>query len=909
MAKSQVLSVFSILASCVSSLLAADNIILFIGDGMGFEHVQAGRLYRNGSDGIPLSFETSRLFRGQAVTKLPSGAVTDSATAGTALATGYQHPVNGVISMGANNSIKTTILELAKAKGVRTGIITTDSIGGATPGAFGAHEPDRTYEADIRYDYLMDDTTYLHPASRPNLLFGGGFDDPYLIPGPNQTYVTIAQSLGYSVVKTASALELLEPTSYALGLFGSSWAPMDSFMANNSAQPRLPQMVKKALSLLQNDAGFFLMVEGALIDKLSHSNDRNFVPEVAELDLAVQEAFQWMEQSGQGLLVIVTADHETGGLSVPDGQVITPGTIPALTFSTTGHTGAHVPIYATWPAGLQDQTIDNTETFFMMEDWLSGASGQPPVVEGLAVVDIKQSSASVTWTTLEPCTGLIQCYANAILVASGSHLTRSTVHRFSLTDLLPDTDYQVEVISTDLAGFSGAGAIGFRTASADVDAYVQAEPQLTLGSRAGSYTALAAPGEGQVQTLTESASGVGAGLDAIYTLHTTAPVKNLSQLTLNASFTWTARDRGSDHVQLSVYNVVNQGWEWLAQNTGGNFVLTPPQAYVNSSGDLRVRFANTELITREKKDVLTIDWLQADVVAGPPDTVAPQPPIGFTVMKSTEELTAILAWSANTEIDLAGYWVRRTDWTEPVFTTALSYTDRVMTGGGYSYNVAAVDFSGNASETTATITILLENQKAPSAPLNLLAQAGDGEVLLTWDKNPEWDVIGYNIYLVQGDSRILLDEMVVANSYRHSGLVNGQTYVYQVAAVDSSLESLPSVATQASPSATPTVWVDSIVVSLQSAGKNWKATAALQVLADRQPAAGATVTGDWLLDGQLLVSGVSGVSGATGEVSLNSPLVKASTGTIMFRVTNVVLPGHAYNPAGHVTEGSVIIGF
>lgn len=107
---------------------------------MGFEHVQAGRLYKNGSDAQPLTFETL-MYQGRAVTTLPSGAVTDSATAGTALATGYQHPANGVISMGAGNSIKTSILEMARARGLRTGIITTDSISGATPGRLGRMSP------------------------------------------------------------------------------------------------------------------------------------------------------------------------------------------------------------------------------------------------------------------------------------------------------------------------------------------------------------------------------------------------------------------------------------------------------------------------------------------------------------------------------------------------------------------------------------------------------------------------------------------------------------------------------------------------------------------------------------------------------------------------------------------------
>jgi len=85
-------------------------------------------------------------------------------------------------------------------------------------------------------------------------------------------------------------------------------------------------MVAKALNLLQNNngAGFFLMVEGALIDKLSHSNDRNFTPEVAQLDLAVEEAFAWASQTGQPLLVIVTARPRNGRRQRSDGQVITP---------------------------------------------------------------------------------------------------------------------------------------------------------------------------------------------------------------------------------------------------------------------------------------------------------------------------------------------------------------------------------------------------------------------------------------------------------------------------------------------------------------------------------------------------------------------------------------------------------
>ncbi len=315
-------------------------------------------------------------------------------------------------------------------------------------------------------------------------------------------------------------------------------------------------MVHRALELLsQNGNSFFLVVEGALIDKISHDNaSDDLCPEMAQLDLAFQEARNWVDGNGglYNTLILVTADHETGGLNVPDGQTVTPGAVPSFTWSSGGHTAVDVPIYASWPGSLDGTWIDNTETFFVMEDWLAGVGGQPPAIDGLTIESIKQTSASVTWTTVEPSVGQIACYDGESLVASGSETTRLTVHRFNLTDLLSDRDYLVRVQSADLAGFAGIADIVFRTASPNVDAYVQAEPQVALGSVVGTYTALNAPGDGQTQTITESTSGIGSGLDAIYTLHTSAAVNSILGATLHAGFTWTARDRGNDNVTLTV---------------------------------------------------------------------------------------------------------------------------------------------------------------------------------------------------------------------------------------------------------------------------------------------------------------------------------------------------------------------
>jgi len=596
---------------------AGPNIVLFIGDGMGFEHVQAGRLYKSGSDATPLTFETL-LYHGQAMTKLPDGTVTDSATAGTALATGYQHPVNGVISMGTDNSIKTTILELAKAKGLRTGIITTDSISGATPGAFGAHEPSRANEADIRYDYLLDDATFPHRASLPNVLFGGGFDDPYLVPGPNATYVAIANSLGYTFVKTASDLSVMPPAEHALGLFGSGWAPMASFVTGNTAQPRLPQMVAKALALLQNNngAGFFLMVEGALIDKLSHSNDRNFTPEVAQLDLAVQEALTWATANAQDLLVIVTADHETGGVNVPDGQAVAPGTIPAMTFSSTGHTGAAVPVYANWPEALQGQTIDNTEVFCIMEDYLDG--GKAPQITGLLVSGINETGATVQWSTAELSDSRVELSGSAGAFAVAE---RDVSHALLCTGLKPGTTYTLTASSTDLAGYVGTATAQFTTlAPPPSDALVNANPVVTIGTLAGGFDAVGAPNDGVAQTIMEAAEGTGSGLQVEYTLHTPAEPGEITALELYGAVSWTLKDGTRDDLVAEVRVTAPGGgftWERITLSAETPFQAVPASSYVDASGNVAIRFTDGASFRHERKDTLAVNYLVGKVGRAP----------------------------------------------------------------------------------------------------------------------------------------------------------------------------------------------------------------------------------------------------------------------------------------------------
>jgi alkaline phosphatase len=519
-----VLGVPVVLTVCVCSLSAADNVILFIGDGMGFDHVKAGRVLVNGSSAMPLQFEGLG-YAAQSITVLPNGTVTDSATAGTALATGYQHPANGVISMGADGSIKTTILELARAKGFRTGIITTDDIGGATPGAFGAHEPDRTYLADIRFDYLLEDTgSAPHPASRPDLLLGGGYDD--------SVYPGLATGSGYNFLDTATELESGELP--LVGLFGNAWAPMTAmaYRAPETTQPRLSEMVAKALSLLDNAQGFFLMVESANIDKLSHSNDENFVSELPELDVAVQTALAWRaSHPTDNTLILVTADHETGALTVPD-QSLIPGTVPSMTWGSGGHSARNVPVYATWPASLAGLTVDNTEVFFMLEDYLNISSGgQPPVITALTVLGITETSATVQWDTVEPATTAL--YAGGTPISDDfSRVTRHTVVCGGLT---PDTQYQFTASSKDIAGNTGSAVVSFSTTAPDFNARVLAEPLAAIGVVSGTIAGVAAPDDGSTQLVTEAPSGAGSRVLVEYTLHTSASPGAIETLTLNGN--------------------------------------------------------------------------------------------------------------------------------------------------------------------------------------------------------------------------------------------------------------------------------------------------------------------------------------------------------------------------------------
>lgn len=328
----------------------ARNVILFVGDGMGFAQVRAARSFASGNR-EPLVFETLPR-RGQITTASASSPVTDSAAAATAMATGVK-VANGVLSLeipGGGGPLE-TVLERRQRWGQSTGLVTIhDPVTAATLAAFGAHRASRSDASGIASDYRV--------SSRSTLIFGGA--DGAVVPND-------FAAAGYQVVASIAALLDVDRGEEAriLGLF-----PHDA--------PSLAERTAIALERLAGDPeGFFLLVEQANTDRRGHANDLAGVVEaVLALDTAVAMALAWAG-GRDDTLVIVTADHETGGLvcAFDDHTLTTAGVMPSdlCSFSTGSHTAANVPVFAVgFGAERVVGTLDNTELFALTAGRLEG---------------------------------------------------------------------------------------------------------------------------------------------------------------------------------------------------------------------------------------------------------------------------------------------------------------------------------------------------------------------------------------------------------------------------------------------------------------------------------------------------------------------------------------------------------
>lgn len=320
-------------ASCQSRR----NVILLIADGYGKAQIEATRMYLNGNR-EPLSFETLP-YQASVTTLDARGGITDSGASATALATG--HKVDSyVLSVALPGDARTlrTALEIHAERGKWTGLVTTHtSITDATPAAFAAHVSYRFDDAEIAGQYFA--------ASRPNLLIGltaSGITAPE------------ATRAGYTVVQSAS--ELSEVVA------GSE--PHVSGQFDETSVPPLSQLATDALRLLEpSPEGFFLLLEQEQTDSSGHARDlQGVLTAAAEFDAMVQVVLQWVADRDD-TLVVVGADHETGGLIV-DEPTPKVGVIPSHSYTTSSHSGAEVSFFALGPgAEAITGTLDNTQLF------------------------------------------------------------------------------------------------------------------------------------------------------------------------------------------------------------------------------------------------------------------------------------------------------------------------------------------------------------------------------------------------------------------------------------------------------------------------------------------------------------------------------------------------------------------
>jgi alkaline phosphatase len=329
-------------AAATASDAEVRNVIYLIGDGMGFNQVELARRY---------AAPTQRLWmdllpvRGELRTRSANNDVTDSAAAGTAMACGIKTH-NGMIGMNPDKVPYSSILELLDQKGWRTGLAATSTISHATPAAFSSHVDSRGKEREIA------------------LQQAGGGVDVMLAGGTkfwnHETYA-LAEKTGYTVVDSREDM-LSHKSGAVIGLFA------EDGLTTYDPEPMLSEMTATAIQLLSAKGSdwfapepkFFLMVEGSQIDWAGHANDTDrTVRQTLLFDMAVREALEFARRDGH-TLVIVTADHETGGLKLEDDDKSPVGV--KAKWTTGGHTGVNVPIYAFGPGAEKFAgTLDNTD--------------------------------------------------------------------------------------------------------------------------------------------------------------------------------------------------------------------------------------------------------------------------------------------------------------------------------------------------------------------------------------------------------------------------------------------------------------------------------------------------------------------------------------------------------------------
>lgn len=319
------------------------NIILMIGDGMGLSQISAG-MYANNNKTVLEEFHHIGLSKTHSADQL----ITDSAASGTAMASGIKTN-NGVIGIDTKNTFKQSILELCKEKGYKVALIATSSIVHATPASFYANVHSRRMYEDIALQLSEHDV---------DLFIGGG--EKYFIDREDERNLK-NEMTGYEFVNNIR--EFKKSYSNKIGFLTSEGEPPSLIGGRNPPLEDLTQISLEKMSGL--DKPFFMMVEGSQIDWGGHANELNYViSEFIEFDKTIQKVLEFAKTDGN-TIIIVTADHETGGFSLNSGN-LKKAKVKGV-FGTVGHSASMVPVFSYGPKSeLFSGIYDNTAIFKKM---------------------------------------------------------------------------------------------------------------------------------------------------------------------------------------------------------------------------------------------------------------------------------------------------------------------------------------------------------------------------------------------------------------------------------------------------------------------------------------------------------------------------------------------------------------
>lgn len=308
-----------------------------IGDGMGVTQIYAGLT----ANKAPLNLEKLNHI-GFSKTN-STRYITDSGAGATAFATGHKTN-NGAIGVDSTGKPVPTILEIAEQRGLSTGLVVTTDITDATPAAFTAHQPSRKLQQEIAAEFLN---------SGVDVFIGAG-QQHFIQRNDGKDLTAGLKKMGYQI-----STNIDEITSFTSG-------KVAGFLVERPFAERGDQLSRTALStiniLKKNKKGFFLMVEGSKIDDGGHDNNLNVVmDEMIDFDNTIGKVLEFAEKDGN-TLVIITGDHETGGLTLTGGDIST-GSVSGM-FTTKGHTAVMIPVFAYGPGAEAFTGIYHNNTIF-----------------------------------------------------------------------------------------------------------------------------------------------------------------------------------------------------------------------------------------------------------------------------------------------------------------------------------------------------------------------------------------------------------------------------------------------------------------------------------------------------------------------------------------------------------------